>query len=68
MWKSEDISPTETEEERRAKARESLRIQREQQGVQPLDVDALPSVWPEDENIDEFIATIRAWRKGEEAL
>ncbi|HXG63663.1 MAG TPA: hypothetical protein VNO70_01060 [Blastocatellia bacterium] len=37
----------------------------EEQGVKPLDFDALRAkadFWPEDESIDDFIATIRRWR------
>ena len=41
----------------------------EEQGVKPLDFDALlakADFWPEDESIDEFIATIRRWRDEDE--
>ena len=37
----------------------------EEQGVKPLDLDALlqkADFWPEDESVDEFIATIDQWR------
>ncbi|MEK6285086.1 MAG: hypothetical protein AABO57_05040 [Acidobacteriota bacterium] len=37
----------------------------EEQGVRPLDLDALlakADFWPEDESIDEFIATVAEWR------
>ena len=36
----------------------------ELQNVQPVDdLDAIPGGWPEDESVDEFIATIRDWRQ-----
>lgn len=36
----------------------------ERQGVRPIDdFDALLGGWPEDEQIDDFIATIREWRR-----
>ncbi|MCI0488424.1 MAG: hypothetical protein L0229_17685 [Blastocatellia bacterium] len=41
----------------------------EEQGVKPLDFDALmvkADFWPEDESVDEFIATIRRWRDEDE--
>lgn len=37
----------------------------EEQGVKPLDFDALlakADFWPEDENIDDFIAAVQEWR------
>jgi len=37
----------------------------EEQGVKPItkeQLDAMAGVWPEDESIDEFIATVRRWR------
>jgi hypothetical protein len=37
-----------------------------QQGVVPLDFDRVwhnADFWPEDESVDEFIATIRHWRE-----
>ena len=52
-----------TLEQRQALAR--LQELAEKQGVKPLDFDALlakPSFWPEDESIDDFIATVRNWR------
>lgn len=36
-----------------------------EQGVKPLDLDAVlakADFWPEDESIDEFIATVAEWR------
>lgn len=36
----------------------------EQQGVQPADdFDALMGGWPEDEQVDEFIANVHHWRR-----
>ena len=52
-----------TPEQREALAR--LLKQAEEQGVKPLDFDALmakANFWPEDESIDDFIAAIREWR------
>jgi hypothetical protein len=61
---SEDALDTErTPEQREALAR--LMKLAEEQGVKPLDFDELrkkADFWPEDESIDEFIATIRKWR------
>jgi hypothetical protein len=37
----------------------------EEQGVKPLtseDLDSMGGVWPEDEDVDEFIAAVRQWR------
>jgi hypothetical protein len=37
-----------------------------EQGVKPFDFDELmatPTLWPEDESIDDFIATVREWRR-----
>jgi hypothetical protein len=37
----------------------------EEQGVKPLDFDALlakADFWPEDESIDDFIAAVQEWR------
>ncbi len=37
----------------------------EEQGVRPLDLDAVlakADFWPDDESIDEFIATVAEWR------
>lgn len=52
-----------TPEQRQALAK--LLKSAEEQGVKPLDWDALrgkANFWPEDESIDEFIATIKEWR------
>ena len=52
-----------TPEQREALAR--LLKSAEEQGIKPLDWDAIRSkadFWPEDESIDEFIATINEWR------
>jgi hypothetical protein len=43
-----------------------------EQGVGPFDFDAWMAevkkhpVWPEDESVDDFVATYRAWRHGED--
>lgn len=55
-----------TPEQRQALAR--LQKLAEEQGVKPLDFDALRAkagFWPEDQSIDDFIATIRKWRDEE---
>ena len=58
-------------EQRTPEQREALaKLQKlaEEQGVKPLDFDALRAkagFWPEDESIDDFIATIRKWRDEE---
>ena len=55
-----------TPEQREALAK--LQKLAEEQGVKPLDFDALRAkagFWPEDESIDDFIATIRKWRDEE---
>ena len=52
-----------TPEQREAWAR--LLKQAEEQGIKPLtkeDLDAMANAWPEDENIDEFIAAVQQWR------
>ncbi len=36
-----------------------------EQGVKPLDFEELmssPTLWPEEESVDDFIATVRTWR------
>lgn len=46
-------------------AYEKLLKMAEEQGVKPLtleDLEAMRSVWPEDENIDDFIAAVQEWR------
>jgi hypothetical protein len=38
-----------------------------EQGVQPLEnLDALSEFWPEDEDVEEFRATVRNWRGRQE--
>jgi hypothetical protein len=52
-----------TPEQREALLR--LNKQAEAQGIKPLNFDALlakADFWPEDESIDDFIATIHKWR------
>lgn len=46
-------------------AYEKLLKMAEEQGVKPLtleDLEAMQSAWPEDENIDDFIAAVQEWR------
>jgi len=52
-----------TPEQREAWAQ--LLKQAEAQGIKPLtkeDLDAMANAWPEDENIDDFIAAVQQWR------
>lgn len=52
-----------TPEQKEALAR--LLKSAEEQGIRPLDLDGLlakADFWPEDESIDEFIATVAEWR------
>jgi hypothetical protein len=59
----ETLDRSRTPEQREALSR--LDKQAEARGVKPLDFDALMAkadFWPEDESIDDFIATIRKWR------
>ena len=47
------------------RARERLRKLIDEQGVRPLtiaELDAMGDLWPEDENIDDFLAALREWR------
>ncbi len=51
--------------EAQIKAREKLLRLIEEQGVKPFNFEAAKAkadFWPEDESIDDFIATIRKWR------
>ena len=60
----EALERNRTPEQREALAR--LLKMAEEQGVKPItkeQLDAMASVWPEDEDVDEFIATIRQWRR-----
>jgi hypothetical protein len=59
----EALAAQRTPEQREALAR--LLKMAQEQGVKPLDFDSLlakADLWPEDENIDDFITTIRKWR------
>lgn len=52
-----------TPEQREALAR--LLKLAEEQGVKPLtsaDLNSMRGVWPEDEDVDEFIAAVKQWR------
>ena len=62
-WEEDALDEKRTPEQREALAR--LLKLAEEQGVKPLDMDAVlakADFWPEDESIDEFIATIAEWR------
>ncbi|HKP10538.1 MAG TPA: hypothetical protein VJZ91_00460 [Blastocatellia bacterium] len=59
----EELERRRTPEQREAWAR--LLKQAEAQGIRPLtkeDLDAMANAWPEDENIDDFIAAVQQWR------
>jgi len=59
----EELERKRTPEQRETLAR--LIKQAEAQGIKPMTkekLDAMAGVWPEDESIDDFIATIRKWR------
>jgi hypothetical protein len=59
----EELERRRTPEQREALAR--LLRQAEEQGIKPMTkerLDALAGVWPEDEDIDEFIAAVQQWR------
>lgn len=56
---------TEELSEEQIKAREKLLRLAEEQGVKPFNFEAAKAkadFWPENESIDDFIATIRKWR------
>ena len=57
-------APAETDE-RTQRSRERIQQFIEQQGLKPVErfEDLLGDFWPEDESIDEFIATVRQWRR-----
>jgi hypothetical protein len=64
------ISTDELSEEQ-VKAREKLLRLAEEQGVKPMSweqLKAMGDLWPEDENIDDFLATLRQWRNEEREL
>lgn len=67
----ESLAREQTPEQR--EAYEKLLKMAEERGVKPLtleDLKAMGSVWPEDENIDDFIAAVQEWRSegGEKEL
>jgi hypothetical protein len=50
------------------KARAKLEQRLKERGLNPMTVEqlrAMGDLWPEDENVDEFLAAVREWRKGE---
>jgi hypothetical protein len=50
------------------KARAKLEQRIKERGLKPMTVEqlrAMGDLWPADENIDEFLAAVREWRKGE---
>jgi hypothetical protein len=59
----EELERRRTPEQRAALAR--LVKQAEEQGITPMTkekLDAMAGAWPEDEDIDEFIAAVQQWR------
>lgn len=59
----EALERNRTPEQREAWAR--LLKQAEAQGIKPMTeekLDAMAGVWPEDEDIDDFIAAVQQWR------
>jgi hypothetical protein len=59
-----DIEEGQSSEESKARARLRRLIQR--RGITPITVDqlrAMGDLWPEDENVDDFIAAVREWRR-----
>jgi hypothetical protein len=59
---------TEELSEEQIKAREKLLRLAEEQGVKPMSweqLKAMGDLWPEDESIDDFLATLRKWRNEE---
>jgi hypothetical protein len=62
-WEEDALDEKRTPEQREALAR-LLKLAKEQ-GVKPLtreDLDAMASVWPEDESVDEFLEAREKWR------
>lgn len=60
---ADELERNRTPEQRAAWAR--LLKQAEAQGIKPLtkeDLAEMVGVWPEDENIDDFIAAVQQWR------
>ena len=59
-----DIEEGQSSEQSKARARLRRLIQR--RGITPITVDqlrAMGDLWPEDENVDDFIAAVREWRR-----
>ena len=58
------VNPEELTEEQ-IKAREKLMRLAKEQGVKPMTLEklrAMGDLWPEDENIDDFLNALREWR------
>ena len=64
---ADDFSDCEDgESSEQAKARARLRKLILQRGITPITVDqlrAMGDLWPENENVDDFIAAVREWRR-----
>jgi hypothetical protein len=59
-----DIEEEQSSEQSKARARLRRLIQR--RGITPITADqlrAMGDLWPEDENVDDFIAAVREWRR-----
>jgi hypothetical protein len=60
---ADEVERTRTPEQREAWARVLKQI--EEQGIQPMTeekLDAMAGVWPEDEEVDEFLEARERWR------
>ena len=50
------------------RARAKLEQRFKERGLKPMTIErlrAMGDLWPEDENVDDFLAAVREWRKGE---
>ncbi|MEK6300832.1 MAG: hypothetical protein AABO41_08935 [Acidobacteriota bacterium] len=60
-----DEKTSENPSSEQLRAREGLRKLIDEQGVTPLSIvelDAMGDLWPEEENLDDFLAALREWR------
>lgn len=62
----DEVNDTEAGESEQSKARARLRRLMDERGVKPItaeQLDAMGDLWPEDEDVDDFIAALREWRR-----
>ena len=66
----QNLDPAPTEAELQARRRARIAALAAAQGVRPVQnpEDLVFHEWPEDETADDFLAAIRAWRRGEEPV